>query len=107
MGGASVEFGSTVFAGTVGCGLSDSRSVAEAVGIMVAEVPPLGFKLVAEGDAVQASVMVIATTIRPILKFMTNSNKRLLGRGKSINQRTIMPLVISRCHYCCQEVRRS
>jgi len=38
---------------------------------MVAAAPPLlEFGLVAEGDAVHASENTIATTIRPILKFM-------------------------------------
>ena len=65
-----VEIGSTVFAGTVGCGGSDATEVAEVAGLMVAAVPPLEFGLVVEGDAVHASEINIATTIKPILKFM-------------------------------------
>ena len=70
LGGASVEFGSSVFVGTAGSGGSDATVVAEAVGTMVAAAPPSEFGLVAEGDAVHASDIDIATTIRPILKFM-------------------------------------
>ena len=65
-----MEFGSSVFAGTVGSGGSYAAGVAGDVGIMVTVVPPLEFGLVAEGDAVHASETDIATIIRPIQKCM-------------------------------------